>query len=97
MTWRPDVAHWTTRIGGRIRSRRKDLGLTLEDLSVLSGSAVPALSNIERGKCDVKLSTLIALAAALRIELPIRFASEEDSTTSAEPFGTSEGYDLDDD
>ncbi len=64
---------------------------------MLSGSTVPTLSNIERGKRDVKLSTLIALAAALRIDLPILFAGEEISEKNAEPFGTSEGYDLGDD
>ena len=95
--WEPDAAHWITRIGNRIRDRRKDLGLTLRDLSVLSGSTVPTISNIERGKRDVKITTLIALSAALRIELPILFASKEDSTTRAEPCRTSEGYDLGDD
>ncbi len=93
----PDFAHWIMVIGNRIRKRRKDLGLSLEDLSMLSGSTVPTLSIIERGKRDVKLSTLIALAAALRIELPILFGGEDGSEKNAEPVSTSEGYDLGDD
>ena len=97
MTRGPDVAHWVILIGTRIRERRKDLGLTLEDLSMLSGSTVPTLSLIERGKRDVKLSTLIALAAALRTELPALFAREEGSAGNAETLDASEGYDLGDD
>lgn len=97
MTWGPDVANWSIVIGNRIRKRRKDLGLSLEELSMLSGSTVPTLSIIERGKRDVKLSTLIALAAALRIELPILFAGEDGSKKNAVPSSTSEGYDLGDD
>ncbi len=97
MTWGPDVANWNIVIGNRIRKRRKELGLSLEELSVLSGSTVPTLSIIERGKRDVKLSTLIALTAALRIELPILFARKDGSEKNTVPSSTSEGYDLGDD
>lgn len=60
---------WAERVGVALRARRLDLGLTLQDLSRLSGSTVASLSLIERGKRDVKLSTLVALAAALRTDL----------------------------
>ena len=64
---------WSVRIGRRIRTQRKSAGLSLEQLSLLSGAAVPTLSIIERGKRDVKLSTLVSLADALRIDLPDLF------------------------
>ena len=67
------LKEWSVRIGRRIRARRKSAGLNLEQMSLLSGAAVPTLSIIERGKRDVKLSTLVSLADALRIELPDLF------------------------
>jgi transcriptional regulator with XRE-family HTH domain len=41
---------WAERVGVALRARRLDLGLTLQDLSRLSGSTVASLSLIERGK-----------------------------------------------
>ena len=64
---------WSEMIGRRIRAHRKSAGLSLEQLSLLSGAAVPTLSIVERGKRDVKLSTLVSLADALRIDLPDLF------------------------
>ena len=89
---------WAKRIGAQIRSRRKHLGLSLEDLSRLSGSTVPTLSHIERGTRDVKLSTLVAIAGALRTDLPdlIGDTSSEQNTRHT-PEVHSGGYDLEDD
>ncbi|MFY0681504.1 MAG: helix-turn-helix transcriptional regulator [Thalassovita sp.] len=86
---------WTEKVGNKLRARRKALGLSLEDLSRLSGSTVPTLSNIERGKRDVKLSTLVSLATALRLELPHLFIDE--SAKNQAPRHDSVGYNLDDD
>ena len=92
-----DTLYWAARLGRTLRDRRKSLGLSLEDLSRLSGPTVPTLSHIERGKRDVKLSTLITLTKALRIEMPDLFIEKDKppDTPNAEQ-GTS-GYDLDDD
>lgn len=86
---------WTEKIGNKLRERRKALGLSLEDLSRLSGSTVPTLSNIERGKRDVKLSTLVSLATALRLELSHLFIDQ--NATQQTPRRDSTGYNLDDD
>ena len=56
-------------IGRKVRQHRKAVGLNLNDLSRLSGIAVPALSLIETGRRDVKLSTLVRLANSLRISI----------------------------
>lgn len=92
-----DNRDWAQRIGANLRDRRKSLGLSLEDLSRLSGSTVPTLSNIERGKRDVKLSTLVALATALRIEPASLFLTNEPMVATSEPKTRSVGYDLEDD
>ncbi len=94
---RVETLYWAEKIGQKLRERRKKLGLSLEDLSRLSGATTPTLSNIERGKRDVKLSTLISLATALRLELPELFI-EVDSTANVPGIDQSlAGYDLEDD
>lgn len=97
MSDKQDTLHWAAKIGDRLRERRKSLGLSLEDLSRLSGSTVPTLSNIERGKRDVKLSTLVSLAGALRVDLSELFVANEVKDQGAEPPSGPIGYDLDDD
>ena len=88
---------WAEKIGGRLRERRTNLGLSLGDLSRLSGSTVPTLSNIERGTRDVKLSTLVSLASALRLDLPSLFVEGSKTGTSQSGSKGTGGYRLDDD
>ena len=92
-----EIQVWTQRIGRRLRATRKGQGLSLEDLSRLSGSTVPTLSHIERGTRDVKLSTLVSLASALRVDLANLFAAETDTSKPQQPDAKTVGYDLDDD
>lgn len=85
-------------IGGKVRQHRKALGLNLNDLSRLSGIAVPALSLIETGRRDVKLSTLVRLANALRINIAELVRTDPDATpipAVGDPH--TPGYDLDGD
>ncbi|TCP38622.1 helix-turn-helix domain-containing protein [Rhodovulum marinum] len=82
-------------IGRRVRALRADQDLTLEQLARLTGISAPALSLIETGKRDARLTTLAKIAAALRV--PIR-ALLEDQTNDASTGGDApaEGYDLGD-
>ena len=98
MTQSAETLGWAKKIGASIRSRRKSLGLSLEDLSRLSGSTVPTLSHIERGTRDVKLSTLVSLSLALRTELPALFQADTPSPVeTASPVPGRGGYDLEGD
>ena len=54
-------------VGGRIREARKTSGLNLHELARLSGISAPALSRIETGKRDLRITSLFRIAAALRI------------------------------
>lgn len=92
----PKVIVWAERIGYRLRSARKAQGLSLKELSRLSGATLPTLSHIERGTRDVKLSTLVALADALRVDLPSLFQDHQ-TTASTAAKGNTDGYQLDDD
>ncbi|MEH6524158.1 helix-turn-helix domain-containing protein [Sulfitobacter sp.] len=91
-----NLSRWAVKIGTRLRKRRKDVGLSLTELSRLSGSTASTLSHIERGTRDVKLSTLVALADALRIHLPDLLATQKNEAHTDQPNAIG-GYDLDDD
>ncbi len=52
-------------IGERIKTIREEKGLSLEDLSKMTGFAVELLSNIEAGKEQPQLGTIIKLSKAL--------------------------------
>lgn len=90
---------WQDNIGHKLRKHRKSHHLSLSDLSRLSGVAVPALSHIENGNRDVKLSTLVRLSDALRIELSDLFSANtgDPSVTPQPPTESTGGYDLGDD
>ena len=52
-------------IGERIKTIREEKGLSLEDLSKMTGFAVELLSNIEASKVQPQLGTIIKLSKAL--------------------------------
>ena len=56
-------------IGGRIKSRRQERGLTLQALAEASGLSAPFLSQAERNQTIPSLVSLTALAAALDVEI----------------------------
>ncbi len=95
MLKRKSTQYWAKKIGKRIRERRKELGIKLISLSIISGSTVATLSNIERGKRDLKLSTLVSLAFALRINLEDLFKEENSSNENLVLEQGIQGYDLD--
>ncbi len=82
-------------VGRRLRALRAEQDLTLEQLARLTGISAPALSLIETGKRDARLTTLAKIAAALRV--PIRTLLE-DPADAASTLGDvpAEGYDLGD-
>ncbi|MCC5966802.1 MAG: helix-turn-helix transcriptional regulator [Natronohydrobacter sp.] len=81
--------------GHRIRETRAAQGLSLEQLARLTGISAPALSLIETGKRDPRLTTLNRIADALRVPIAALTANlsgiEEPNTPL--PY---EGYDLGD-
>lgn len=79
--------------GKRIRETRSAQGLSLEQLARLTGISAPALSLIETGKRDPRLTTLKRIADALRVSLATLIA---DGPGVTEPSDSSSigGYDL---
>ncbi|MCP4724605.1 MAG: helix-turn-helix transcriptional regulator [bacterium] len=73
-------------IGSRIRSKRKELNLTLHDLADLSGLKTSNLSNIETGKRDIRTKTLEKIAGSLKCD-PGDLCSKGINTLSELPGG----------
>ena len=80
-------------VGHRIRATRTAKGLSLEQLARLTGISAPAVSLIETGKRDPRLTMLKQIADALRAPLATIIA---DCSHTAEPCAPSSsvGYDL---
>ena len=74
-----DIDCYFKEIGDRVRRRRKLLKLRIRDLSLISGLTAASISHIERGARDVRLSSLLALAHALRVE-PWQLLVDDDSS-----------------
>lgn len=82
-------------IGRRIRSTRKAGHLNLQDLARLSGVSAPALSLIETGKRDLRITTLHRIAKALRVQAGALLS--ESSAATQDPLDPGVmGYDLTD-
>lgn len=80
-------------VGHRIREARATQGLSLEQLARLTGISAPALSLIETGKRDPRLTTLSRIADALR--LPIgKLVTEVSDPAEPSAASASKGYDL---
>ena len=78
--------------GRRIREARTEQALSLEQLARLTGISAPALSLIETGKRDPRLTTIVRIAVALRVPLEALVADKStDGPVSTRGF--TEGYD----
>lgn len=93
---RRDQEYWATEIGRKIREKRKAEQLSLEKLSLLSGATVPRLSNIERGKDNITLATMVSICNALKIDLSHLF-SEHAHQPTLQSAENKKGYNLEDD
>jgi HTH-type transcriptional regulator, competence development regulator len=80
-------------VGYRIRETRAAQGLSLEQLARLTGISAPALSLIETGKRDPRLTTLKRIADALRVPPTTLIADGHGPPGSSGP-APSGGYDL---
>ena len=82
-------------VGRRIRAIRAEQSLNLDQLARLTGISAPALSLIETGKRDARLTTLAKIAMALRVPLST-LSDDTPSGPDAKTKDASQGYDLGD-
>ena len=80
-------------VGRRIRAIRAEQSLNLDQLARLTGISAPALSLIETGKRDARLTTAAKIAAALRVSLST-LLDDTWPGPDAKTKDASQGYDL---
>src|SRR3954470_1508727 len=56
-------------IASAVRARRRRLGLTLQELARTSGLSAPFLSQVERGQATPSITSLLAIAQALQVDI----------------------------
>lgn len=87
---------WIVLVGAKIRHARERQGLNLLELARLTGISASALSLIETGKRDLRISSLNRIAKALRVAPgDLININENDQPSSRHAIGD-EGYDLGD-
>lgn len=69
----------TVTLGKKIRARRKELGMTQEELAEKLGVGHQALSRIENGVMAPKMDRLPLLAKSLKCKVPDLFQTDDDS------------------
>lgn len=62
------MADFLQRFGANVRQARHDRGWTQEDLAHETDLAVVQVSRIERGKREIRLSTLVRLLDGLEVQ-----------------------------
>lgn len=67
-------------LGGSIRSRRRALNLTQENLSDISGVSLRLVHEIEHGKEVVQLATLIKILSCLGLHLQLSIGAADEVT-----------------
>ena len=80
-------------VGGHIRMARLAAGLSLQQLARLTGVSIGALSQIETGQRDLRMTTLARIAAALR-QPPAALLGRADEGGGEGGANLSSGYDL---
>jgi y4mF family transcriptional regulator len=68
--------HAFARWGELVRSRRRSLGLRQDELAALAGVAVRSVHAVEASKPTIRLDVLVAVAAALGLELTLSSSIE---------------------
>jgi HTH-type transcriptional regulator/antitoxin HipB len=65
------VVHTTEAIGELLRQRRRDLGLTQEQVAGIAGVNRRVLGELERGKATVQLGIALEIARVLGLDVEI--------------------------
>ena len=83
MEFSPSASALCLLVGERIRTRRKDLGYSRDDLSARSGVSTRYLAHIEEGSGNVSLAKLLAIAESLQTTVEDLVRTEGPSSKSA--------------
>lgn len=78
-------------LGQRLRAYRKSQGMTLSDLSKITGINVSTLSKIENGKISLNFSTVLKIAEDLSFPIANLIGPEDDPTAGGRRAMTRNG------
>ena len=67
-----DVTNILVNIGAMIRTRRKRLGMTQQDVAEIAGVQRQTISRVETGNGTVAVTTLARVAMVVGLELGVR-------------------------
>jgi len=70
------------RVGGRVRARRAELGITARELAERSSISPRFVSELEAGRANIAIGRLASVARALRVPLAALVAEADDSVGS---------------
>lgn len=82
----PQVENEDHRLGMRLKARRLERKLSLQQLAALSGLSIGMLSQIERGLSSPSLRSLRLLSVALSIPMSWFFTAPEQAGKAASPY-----------
>lgn len=71
------MADVLTSLGTEVRARRRALALTQQDLADLAGVSPRFIRNLEQGKTNLQLDSLLPLLAVLGLELTTQLRQPE--------------------
>lgn len=77
-------------LGLRIRTQRRLIGMTQEELSVAAGVSCSFIGHIERGSRKLSIETLVSISNALNISCDALLQDSLQSDRSLETTGMSE-------
>lgn len=86
MVLRIKMSYSTQYISQQLKETRENKGLSQRELSTRSGVPQSHISKIERGNVDLRLSSLVAIARVLELELaliPRKYLSAVNSIVSS--------------
>ncbi len=81
-----DLARTQGQLGAALRRRRKNLGLSQDQLAERIHARQGTISRLEGGEADAKLSTLLDILAALDLELIVQPRSTSKAADIADLF-----------
>ena len=73
-------------IGSILKRRRRELGLSLDEIAALSGISRSNVANIERGSCDTSGERLFTLLVCLSIDPRCIYKHKQDLLDEDERF-----------
>jgi DNA-binding XRE family transcriptional regulator len=83
----PESSDELSRFGARLRQLRKHAGLSQEELGQRSGLDRTYVSSVERGRRNVGLKNVHALASAMGVPVVALFSEDESATTESATEG----------